>query len=243
MMKNFRTRALMASLVVAFVVTRTGWAVVSFESVTWGSGGDTLNWNYDASAADSLTSPSTGGSGDDAGYLKLYFSEPPMMPVNESDRMWTTESTLVGDFVTDGVGSLSFDFLGYADTAQALFFESTGASWGYSFSSTASSTWETKNFSFASASGWNLLSGSGSFADALASVSTIGVMMTHSDAVGDFTYGVDNWDYGVTGGMAVPEPGSIAMSVTALLGMGGLLRRRRRPSVEDGDSTSVADTA
>jgi hypothetical protein len=241
-MKNFRTRVIMVSLVATFVVTHTGWAVVSFEPVTWGSGGDTLNWDYDASAADSLTSPATGGSGDEAGYLELYFSDP-MIPMNESDRMWTTESTLVGDFVMDGVGNLSFDFLGYADTAQALFFESDVASWGYSFSSAASSTWETKTFSFASASGWTLLSGSGSFSDALASVSKIGVMMTHSDDEGDFTYGLDNWTYGVNGGMAVPEPGSIAMSVTALLGMGGLLRRRRRPSVEDGDSTSVADTA
>jgi len=231
MEKENKTNNVMVFCVALLITFLTPWqvlAAISFNPITWGDGVDTLSWEQRDTVATSVSAPATGGEGDNKGYLSMVFE--PTVPFPEEDAMVTSFADWTGNFIDEQVGSLSFDFMGYPSSLlQSVYFESTaggGSTWiSDSFESLAH-TWESESVSFISDSDWNLATGGGSFASALTEVSEIGVMVRlPGDDVGPFSFGLDNWDYDL-GSFAVPEPGTIIMSLTALLGMFGACRRQ-----------------
>lgn len=214
-------------LAVLLGITGVGFAALSFDPITWESGtGELYGWTSDLNTADAITSPVSGGN--PGGYLQLYFDEPfPNLP--ETDSMYTEEADMIGDF--EAVANVKFDYLGYPSSSQSLFFESdvgSGSTWVYDFNASATpGAWKSQWISFESSSGWSMFSGSGSFFDALSSVTKVGIMLQHDDSAQDFVFGLDDWEYG-----RVPEPGAIVMGLTALMGMAGIFFRGRKTAAQ-----------
>lgn len=193
----------------------------------WGTGGDLEGFTLAGPDADTISSPGSGGNPD--GYLLTTFNTPGV-PAPESDTIQSTETNYTGDLT--GL-KLTFDFLGYPPSDQFFTFTSTfggGSTWEIPFSSLASQTWETKMFSFSGPSGWSLVSGSGTFLDAVMSVTLVGVNVNHVPLIGGdpFTYGIDNWQYMINASTAdLPEPSQYLMMLMVLLSTTLLIHQRR----------------
>ena len=91
--------------------------------------------------------------------------------------------------------------------------------------------------SFASQSGWDLLSGSASFATALTQVDLIGISVQHLNLDVPLAYGLDDWQLRSAGG--VPEPGIVSVTIAALVSLGLARRRMRRQADEGSDEETV----
>jgi len=215
-------------LLACLLAAGTCYADPTFGLVTWGGGGDTLGWVSNSFA--SITSPGSGGNPD--AYLLTHFDGVGGPPTVETDTMQNTDAGYTGNYAQyTGLG-VNFDFLGYPSSAQSLYFESTaggGSTWGYDFASTAHA-WESQSISLNDDMGWTRLSGSDDFSTALGQVSSIGVTVEHLNTGAPFDYGLDNWQYS-DADAAVPEPGTVAMILTAFLSMAGVFQRNIRKSV------------
>jgi hypothetical protein len=197
-------------------------ADISYDLITWGSGGNTLGWTS-RDAVGGVSSPGTGGNPD--GFLLMRFV-PPGPPSLEGDLLYTTAAGFIGNYQLAGV---KFDFLGYPSSAQALYLESTaagGSTWVQTFTSGAHG-WEGESFQFLFETGWTRLSGSAEFGTAMSEVSLVGLKLQHlNDGDTTFDYGLDNWQFQDLSWM-VPEPGAGWMLLAALAPGAALLWRRR----------------
>jgi hypothetical protein len=193
---------------------------VSYEPVTWGTGGDSLGW---ASQDGVGTVSSPGGGGSPGGYLAMGFAVDPF-PVAQSDAVATSADGFTGDYTS--VGTATFEFLGYASSAQSLYFVSSaggGSVWEYVLNSSAHA-WESFTVGFQDGSGWNLVSGSETFATALSQVDLIGIKVEHLNLDSPLDYGLDSWQFAQN----VPEPGTVSITILALLSIAFAGRCRAR---------------
>jgi len=168
---------------------------------------------------------------EDSGNKYLSFMFPIVgVPAYQEDSLYNDTWKYSGQFIENGayvVHGLQFDFLGYPQAlGQSLFFESDIGSvyrWVGDIGS-SSHSWETKSFTFTDPSLWELdpASTSEGFHAALAHVKLIGITVSHWNLGSTFEYGIDNWQF------FVPEPGVVAMSVTALLSMMTCFLPRRK---------------
>jgi len=215
----------LAAVLAACIASHAASGAISFEPVTWGSGGATLGWQRGSGDALSLNSPVTGGNPD--GYLSLNFDSGNML---QFDEMFNTQYT--GDYTAHSGLSVSFDFRGFTGSPQSLYFESdAGVTRWYYDLDIASEGWLTHRVEFGSESGWVHASGETDFFAALASVSAIGFLLGHQDASLPFSFGLDNWKFG----NEVPEPGAVALALAVLGASMAVLRRNRsRAPVPDG---------
>jgi len=197
-------------------------ADVSFVPVTWTAAGDTLGWtNLTPVAGETIT--------QNGGVLNMNFVG--AGPGIESDTMAADNlEGYNGDYSAYANLTVSFDFQGYASSAQSLYFESTaggGSTWAYDLT-IPDSAMHNYTVSLNNATGWNKLTGGAvSFATALTLVDLIGITVQHSNAGTPFDYNLDNWTYDNTDN-AVPEPGSLALLFSALGSFGFTYRFRRK---------------
>lgn len=209
------------------------WGSVSFERVTWGTGGTTLGWAVPPPADDSiaLTSPGTGGSGDNLGYLALDFPAT-NTTAQQTDRMANNGNGYTGNYRSNNVGAVRFDLKGYASSTLQLYFMSSadgGSTWLWNLDAPAvDQEWQTYrvNFQQEGPSGWQT-SGGADFLKALSQVESIGLIVQHLGTDAPMQYGLDNWQFQ----LAVPEPEAIPMgavvALTALAWGRRLLRAQR----------------
>jgi hypothetical protein len=198
---------------------------ISYELVTWGSGGNTLGWASVGGGGADVTSPGTGGNPD--GYLNMQFvvtgvSGPQIDAIANGGAGYT------GNYTTDT--ALRFNYLGYPGSVASLYFDSSAGAAGSTWELTlpeGSHTWRTltvamrEGTQFPGYDGWTDVSGSGdSFLLALSQVDRIGLIIQTTSAPGTYDFGLDNWQF------YVPEPGAMSMVMTALLSIGLTFRRR-----------------
>ena len=210
----------LAAVLVLAIVTPSSQASISFDAVTWGNGGDTLGWHSTGGVA-TVTSPALGGNPD--GYVNAHFAVG-APPGPTTDAIVSTNEGYIGNYAGYNGLTLRFDYLGYSEMAQSLFFTSTaggGSTWAYNLTVPAHN-WTGYQVSFANPSGWTRLSGASDFATALTQVDMIGLTILNSQSLTTFDYGLDNWQY-FQG--YVPEPGSLALGLTGLLSVGMTFRR------------------
>ena len=208
-------------MVLAFVmlVAAQTWASVSFERVTWGTGGTTLGWAVPPPAEDSfaLTSPGAGGSGDNLGYLALDFAAT-NTTAQQTDRMANNGNGYTGNYRSNNVGAVRFDLKGYASSTLQLYFISAaegGSTWLWDLDAPAvDQEWQTYrvNFQQEGPNGWQT-SGGADFLKALSQVESIGLIVQHLGTDAPMQYGLDNWQFQ----LAVPEPEAIPMGIVVAL--------------------------
>ena len=191
-------------------------------------------WANDAGGGAEDTSPTVETSGANK-YLSFQFQTIFGLPTPQEDTLYNNSAGYSGDY--SGVGAVSFSFMGYPEAiGQQLFFESTlGSIWNWKGDiGSTSHTWQNQSFTFGAAQ-WERDGGSAveSFAAALSVVKLVGITVSHINlGVGAvYEYGIDNWLYS----SAVPEPGTVAMSATALLSMCTLFFRRRKRATPPSD--------
>ena len=206
------------------VVEATAWGNVSFDTVTWGSGNDTLGWMNTDGQAVSVTAPTSGGNL--GGYLSETFA-PTQPPVPQTDHLVNTGAGYVGDFVNAGVAGVNFDFMGQPLGLQYVYFQGGGSTWEQLLT-VNSSSWQSYNVSFTSPGQWTETAGAESFAQALADVTLVGFETTYQDTGVPFSYGVDNWQYQQSGptGSEVPEPETLSMGLVLLVSVWVMFRSR-----------------
>jgi hypothetical protein len=146
-------------------------------------------------------------------------------PVIETDAMVNTGEGYTGNYRGQPGTWLRFEYLGYPSSVQSLYFESSwgsGSTWAYDLTPTAHA-WTPVTVSFATSHGWDRVSGTDSFFQALWQVDLIGVTVQHLNLDTPFDYGLDNWQFQY--GLAIPEPGVVAVVLTFLFGMLCMYRR------------------
>jgi hypothetical protein len=203
-------------------------ADVSFDPVTWGTGGNTLGWSNIVGDANAVTSPATGGNPD--GYLAIPFGAVDPLTF-QSAEVGTASPGFTGDYSNLG---LTFNLLGYQAAEMGLFFVSSagGASkWtlALDYNPPVDHMWQPYDVDFLSQGLWVRESGSVDFLTAIAQVDSIGVLLRHLSWGEEMTYGVDNWQYYLGGQFYVPEPGVAAMGAVLALSAVIWARRTRRP--------------
>ena len=207
-------------------------APISFDPVQWESGnGDTLGWTPTGDAT--VNAPVAGGHPD--GYLDIHFSAgfPPGPKfggaINQGDGY-------TGSYADLGL-TVRFDYLGNADMAQSLYFESgagLGSRWSRGLTVSAHE-WTSYTVSFTEVDGWSRDSGDQTvnFDTALTDVTGIGFDIGEWGSFTPFDYGLDNWQFQAgAGGGEVPEPGPWAIGLTALLGLAPPLGRPLRAALD-----------
>jgi hypothetical protein len=205
----------------ALLSLRSTEGAVYFDGVTW-DGGDVLSWFRASGLGAPLTAPTT--DGNPGGYLRMDF---PANNLLQTDGMVTTNEGYVGDYTAYDDLSVSFDFQGYAASAQALYFHSTygtGSEW-YWYFTLPSHDWYHTNINFRFSDNW-VSPGEGDsneFQNALMYVDLIGVTASGQDANNPFYFGVDNWQFD-----QVPEPGVAVVLATAFISLAGVFRRQIR---------------
>jgi hypothetical protein len=206
------------------------WASVSFERVTWGTGGTVLGWAVPPPEGDaiSLTAPATGGSLDDLGFLAMDFSAA-NPSTQQADRMANGGAGYTGNYIQDKVGGVTFDLKGYSGSTLQLYFVSSadgGSTWWWDLDApVVDQEWQNYrvNFRDQGINGWHT-SGSMDFINALSQVESIGLIVGHYGTDMPMQYGLDNWQFQ----LAVPEPETTSMA--AVIGLSALVwvRRMRR---------------
>ncbi len=201
-----------------------GVADIMFDLETWSDADDTEGWD-DRDDIATVQQQTTGGNPD--GYLNMHFDE--SIGAGETEAMVAPITGYTGDYTSYDDLSVEFDYLGYSSSDQWLYFDSDyngGSTWAYLLEPTVAYDWEHWTINFYDQTGWLEVGSSGnSWLDALTQVSLIGVVVDHTN-IGAMDYGLDNWQF-----QQVPEPGEIALAVTALGGM--LLFFRRKKEKED----------
>jgi hypothetical protein len=203
---------------------------ISFAPVTWGNGGSTLGWAQQSGNATSVDSPSTGGSGDNRGYLAINFD--PADPMTfQSTAVANAGPGYNGDYRSSGLG-LTFDLRGYASSYHQLYFVSAaagGSTWWWDLQAPAADqVWQsyTVNFHQEGPGAW-YTAGSADFLTALSQVDSIGLILSHYGTDASMQYGLDNWQFN----LPVPEPGVAAMgavlALTTLFWVRRIMRARR----------------
>ena len=219
-------------LVALLPITSLG--LISFDPITWDAGVDGWATRDDGALGDTtatLTAPGTGGAGGSGGHLNLFFAEPGM-PSPVGNAMMITYGA-AEDFVAQNVSSVGFQFMGYPVAAQSVYFESnyggSTSKWlADPFSTGTEGSWESQTMGFSNAGAWDDIDNTGvSFANALTAVTGIGIDVFHSGGASPsaFNFKLDSWQFSGDS-LAIPEPGTILMSLTALLGMFGACRRQ-----------------
>ncbi|MBL7077019.1 MAG: PEP-CTERM sorting domain-containing protein [Kiritimatiellae bacterium] len=238
---------LFAILLLAFVMPAG--ADIILTTVTWTAENDLQNW-YESG------SPDTNGAaiwtsnvveGVTNGYLALQVTGTASQ-VSFTNALVNTND-FSGDYMHDPTNGewrsslVDFDFLGYTNSSQFLYIESSWAGlseneiWSYDFSVTTNA-WEHFTVDLYATNGWTQISGSNTWLEALAQVELIGIGIEHTPTGEDALYGLDNWQF-----QQVPEPGEIALAITALAGMGLFMRRRRKAATEKEESASEPPAA
>jgi len=189
---------------------------ISFDLVTWDAGDGEFNW---VSRDGVATVANTGGT------LGMDFDA-----LENTDSMQNA-TDYTGDYTAYSNLKVSFDWLGYAGTAQSLFFESSegsGATWEYVLTGTGA--FQPYEVSFASAAGWNEVTTTGDpFFLSLQNVDLIGFSVLNAGV--DRTWDLDNWQFFLDDDVgAVPEPGTVSFIVVALGSAVLTYRRRRAPA-------------
>lgn len=216
------------TLALVLLCRTEAFALVSFDPIDWDGGGlESWDERDDVTLGDkaaTIANPST--------YLQLTV-DGPAEPGSVGNAM-VVDYAAAEDF-TDQAGkvvrSVLFDFDGYPTAIQNIYFASsfgTGSEWvSDSFVSDGVDGFQSYAVGFTEASSWDDFNGTGiSFADALTEVTRIGVEVFAEMAAGQsFIVQLDNWQFSEDT-LAVPEPGTILMSLTALLGMFGACRRQ-----------------
>ena len=228
-----KIRTILAGIAALGLLAHSASAVVSFEPITWGSGGDTLGWYVTGETHPvSLTSPAVGGN--PSGFLQAAFGGDPAF---QSASIVLDSGSYFGNYWADHVAGVRFQFLGFPGTPQSFFFASaSGTIWSYDIV-TVNRNWNNNSFYAAfNENNYTKIAGSQTLQQALTEVALVGFSVSHLD-VDPFTYGIDNWRLV----HAIPEPGSMAMALTALVSALATFRRRLfGGAAEDGAQPALA---